>query len=490
MSQLKSLAGQTAIYGVSSILGRLINYALVPLHTMVFPNPEQLGVVTGLYAYTAIFMVIYTFGMETAFFRYARKDAKSAYHLTSTAVIIISTFFSLLLFAFSSPLASIIGYPETGQFIQWIALILWIDAVLAIPFAKLRYENKAKKFALAKIINILLNILLQVTFLLLLPYLYNIFSPGSQVPDLGIGFIFLANLIANGALFIILFSEIRQLKLQFHWVKFKPILIYATPILIMGVAGMFNEQLDKILLEHLLPDDFYNNMDSTAALGVYGQTFKLGIFMMLAIQAFRYAGEPFFFAKAEDKNAPELFAKVMHYFIISGLLLFVLVSINVDLIGQLFLRSPAYRVALYLVPLMLLGKLLYGVYLNLSIWFKLSDKTVYGTYFSVLGVVITVLGNIILIPIIGFMGCVISVIACYTVMAIACYYYGQKYYPIPYKFGLLIPYVLISLVLVYSLDRYHYSDINLDYAFRIILSGLIVGSLYLFEKRKLKAKNT
>ncbi|HNP18138.1 MAG TPA: polysaccharide biosynthesis C-terminal domain-containing protein [Fulvivirga sp.] len=489
MSQLKSLAGQTAIYGVSSIFGRLINYALVPLYTTVFTDPGQMGIVTGLYAYTAIFMVIYTFGMETAFFRYARKDTQSAYHLTSTAVIIISTVFSLFIFFFSSSIASLIGYPDTGLFIKWIALILWIDAVLAIPFAKLRHENKARKFAAAKIINIIINILLQVGFLLLLPFIKNNYSIADHIPDIGIGFIFLANLIANGMLFIILFSEIRQLRFRFNWAEFKPILIYSAPIFVMGVAGMFNEQLDKLLLEYMLPDTFYSNMDSTAALGVYGQTFKLGIFMMLAIQAFRYAGEPFFFSKAEDKNAPELFAKVMHYFIIAGLLLFVIVSINVDLIAQLFLRSPAYRVALYLVPLLLFSKLIYGIYVNLSIWFKLSDKTIFGTYFSIVGVVITVLGNVLLIPLIGFMGCVISMIACYSVMAALCYYYGQKYYPIPYKFQLLIPYLVISVAIVYLLDHYHYPNLHLDYAIRIILSGIIIGALYLFEKNKMKAKN-
>ncbi len=489
MSQLKSLAGQTAVYGVSSIFGRLINYALVPLYTTVFTDPGQMGVVTGLYAYTAIFMVIYTFGMETAFFRYAKKDAKSAYHLTSTAVIIISTVFSLFIFAFSSSLASLIGYPDTGMFIKWIALILWTDAVLAIPFAKLRHENKARKFAAAKIINIIINILLQVGFLLLLPFIKSNYSIADHIPNIGIGFIFLANLIANGMLFVILFSEIRQLRFRVNWKEFKPILIYSAPIFIMGVAGMFNEQLDKLLLEYILPDTFYSDMDSTAALGVYGQTFKLGIFMMLAIQAFRYAGEPFFFSKAEDKNAPELFAKVMHYFIIAGLLLFVLVSINVDLIAQLFLRSPAYRVALYLVPLLLFSKLIYGIYMNLSIWFKLSDKTIFGTYFSIVGVVITVLGNVILIPIIGFMGCVVSMIACYSVMAVLCYYYGQKYYPIPYKFQSVIPYLVISVAIVYLLYHYHYPNLHLDYAMRIILSGIITGALYLFEKNKMKAKN-
>ncbi|MEQ9166595.1 MAG: oligosaccharide flippase family protein [Fulvivirga sp.] len=487
MSQLKSLAGQTAIYGVSSILGRLINYALVPLHTVVFARGE-LGIVTNLYAYTAIFMIIYTFGMETAYFRFVKKNPLNAFQLTSSAVIVISTLFSVFIFSFSDTLAQLINYPDTGLYIRWLAIILWIDSFLAIPFSKLRHENKARKFATAKIINILLNIVLQVVLLLLLPTIQQSMAPDIEQWNIGIGFIFLSNLIANASLIIILFSEIKLIRLRFNWDEFKPILFYAFPIFLMGLAGMLNEQLDKILLEYLLPDSFYNDMNSTEAVGVYGQLLKLGIFMMLAIQAFRYAGEPFFFSKAEDKNAPELFAKVMHYFVISALLLFVLVSINVDLIAFVFLRSPEYRVALYLVPLLLFGKLLYGVYLNLSIWFKLTDKTMFGTYFSILGVIIMVVSNVLLIPVIGLTGCAISIIICYAIMSLACYFYGQKYFPVPYKFGKLIPYLAISLTIVYFFFTWHISNFVLDSIIRIAFSAIILIFLIWFEKKNLATK--
>ncbi len=487
MSQLKSLAGQTAIYGVSSILGRLINYALVPLHTIVFATGE-LGVVTALYAYTAIFMIIYTFGMETAYFRFVKKNPLNAFQLTSSAVIVISTLFSLALFLFSDSVAYLINYPDTGLYIRWLAIILWIDSFLAIPFAKLRHENQARKFASAKIINIVLNIILQVTFLLLLPTIQELFASSSKPWDIGIGFIFLSNLIANAALIIILFSEIKLIRLKFNWAEFKPILLYAFPIFLMGLAGMLNELLDKILLGYVLPDNFYENLNSTQALGLYGQTFKLGIFMMLAIQAFRYAGEPFFFSKAENKDAPELFAKVMHYFVISGLLLFVLVSINVDLIAFVFLRSPEYRIALYLVPLLLFGKLLYGVYLNLSIWFKITDKTMFGTYFSILGVVIMVLANVLLIPVIGLVGCALSIIICYAIMSLACYYYGQKYFPVPYKFQYLLPYLAASLLIVYVFYSWHISNFIYDSIIRIVFSGILLIFLIWFEKKNLTTK--
>ncbi len=482
MGSLKSLAGQTAIYGVSSILGRLINYLLVPLHTAVF-LPEALGVVTALYAYTAIFMIIYTYGMETTFFRFVKESPQKAYNSSFSIVIIISTLLSVLIFGFSSELSRLIGYPNTDQYVRWIAIIMWIDAFLSIPFAKLRNENRARKFASIKVINIILNISLQYSFLQILPQFITDFK-------VSIGSIFLANLIANASIIVFLFPEVRQLRFGFNKKILKPILLYATPIFLMGLAGMFNEQLDKILLEHLLPDNYYENMDSTAALGVYGQTFKIGIFMMLAIQAFRYAGEPFFFSKAADRNAPELFAKIMHYFSLSALLLFVLVSINVNLIAQIFLRNPEYRVALYLVPLLLFGKLIYGIYLNLSIWFKLTDKTQFGLYFGLAGVVITILGNVFLIPVIGMVGCAVSMIACYTAMSILCYFYGQRYFPIPYNFFKLIPYTILSVLIVYLSFQFQHQDFLIDSVIKIIISIAIIVGLWWTEKNKLIVKSS
>ncbi|MEO1098999.1 MAG: oligosaccharide flippase family protein [Bacteroidota bacterium] len=482
MSQLKSLASQTALYGVSSILGRLINYALVPLHTSVFV-PEQLGVVTALYAYTAIFMIAYTYGMETAFFRYVKEAPEKTYQAATITVIFISTVLTIGIYLFSDELANEIGYQEAGSFVRWISIIMWIDAFLAIPFAKLRFQNKAKKFALIKIVNILLNIVIQFSLLQLLPLLFEAF-------DISIGHIFLANLIANGSILLFFFNEIKQLRFHLEIRIVKSMLVYSTPIFFMGLAGMLNEQLDKILIEHILPDTYYENMNSAAALGVYGQTFKLGIFMMLAVQAFRYAGEPFFFSKAEDKNAPELFARVMHYFIISSLLLFVLVSINVDLIAYIFLRKPEFRVALYLVPLLLFGKLLYGIYLNLSIWFKLKNKTQYGLYFSLVGVVITVVGNIILIPTLGLLGCTIVIMCSYAVMCILCYIYGRKYFPIPYNFMATLPYFIISLLIVITCYYVKHPITLADIIIKVAISGVLVYALWLIEKNKLTTKTS
>ncbi|MBL6446921.1 polysaccharide biosynthesis C-terminal domain-containing protein [Fulvivirga sp. 29W222] len=492
MGKLRSLASQTAVYGISSILGRLLNYALVPLHTQVFPDSEDLGVVTGLYAYVAILMVIYTFGMETAFFRFATKDKLSTtFNTTSTAVVAVSTLFSALILLFATEIAIAIGYPNASTLIVWLAIILWIDSILAIPFARLRLENKARLFATAKMLNIIINVGLQILFLMAIPFLISNQWPGYSFiesvynSNLGIGYIFLANLIANALLIPMLWKSVSKIRIRVERDKLKPILIYAFPILITGVAGMFNEQLDKILLEQLLPDDFYDNLTSTGAVGVYGQTFKLSIFMMLAIQAFRYAGEPFFFSNARDPEAPDLFARVMHYFVLLSLLILVLVSINVDLIGFIFLRNPEYRLALYLVPILLLGKFFYGIYINLSIWFKLTDKTAYGMYFSIAGALVTIVGNLILIPLIGYLGCAITSVLCYGSMTLFCYFKGQKHYPIPYNFKVLLPYFLVSCTLIAMSMLLEYGDFVIDSIARIFISIIIVIAIYFLEKPRL-----
>ena len=494
MSKIRKLAGQTVIYGASSILARILNYALTPLHTYVFEDTADMGVVTGLYAYTAILLVIYTFGMETSFFRFANKTKQEdlVYKTTSSAVIIISLLLSTLIFFNAGWFAEKAGYPQAVLLVQWLSVILFLDGLLAIPFARLRFQNKAKRFALAKIFNIVLNVSLQLIFLLLLPEIYegNIFPAlqplvsGWYNPDLGIGYIFLSNLIANIFLVFFLFDLIAKIRLKFDRKLIRPLMYYSFPILIMGVAGMFNEQLDKILLEKILSEDYY----PWDAVGVYGQTYKLAVFMLLAIQAFRYAGEPFFFSQAEDKNAPELFARVMHYFTIFSLMIFIGVSLNVDFIAHFFLLNPNYRVALFLVPILLFGKLFYGIYVNLSIWFKLTDETIYGTYFTVAGAIITVIGNLLLIPVIGYTGSAISMVLCYFTMSALCYYYGQKKYPIPYNFKKLLPHLLVSIAIIWLSFVVKLENFWIDSIFNILITLILFIVVYMVEFRPLLKK--
>ncbi len=494
MNPIKKLAGQTALYGVSTILGRILNYALVPLHTDVFTDAAQYGAITELYTYVAFLNIVYSFGMETAYFRYVslyRNDAqavKHVYNAAFTSVFLVSLLLSGFIALNADGIAGMLGYPGNGNIVIWLAVILFTDAMVAIPYARLRNENKALKFTITKLSAIVLTVLLNLFFLLLLPEIYhlNAILAWMYRPDMGIGYVFLANLIGNAIIPLMLWRYLLDVKFAIDWKAFKPMFVYAFPILIMGLGGMVNENIEKLLLNDLLPFNFYPDKTPQEALGVYGACYKLSIFMMLAIQAFRYAGEPFFFSNAENKSAPELFAKVMHYFVLLSILILVGVSVNLELLGKLFLRNEQYRDALYVVPFLLVAKLLYGVYINLTVWFKLTDKTQYGTIFSIIGAGVTIGGNIVLIPYLGYFGCAVASIACYLVMSVICYYYGQKYYPIPYNFKPSFLYMAAAIALVFVAFKLDIDPFILRSVTNIALvMGFTLG-VFLIEKKTLK----
>ena len=492
MGQLKQLAKQTALYGMSSILGRIINYFLVPLHTSFF-KPEELGVVTNLYGYVGLIMIIITFGMETAFFRFAsRLKGNQAYSVAATAIMIISTLMAVLIFLNAELVASFI--PESGnspyasQMVRWLAIIVLIDAITAIPFCKLRLDNRPLKFASAKLIAIFLNIGLQVFFLIIVPVIHNgeylsslsDFTSVIITQDFGIAFIFMANLIANALAATLLWKEFIAIRINLNWAVLKPMLIYGFPILIAGLAGWISSDLDKTVVALWASG-------GQEAQGVYGQTFKIGVLMVLAIQAFRYAAEPFFFSQSESKTAPKLFAKTLHYFVILGLILFVAVCTNINLIANIFLRSESYRVALFLVPVIMIGKLLNGVYINLSIWFKLKDKTHYGIVFAVVGGVVTLIANFILLPIMGYSGSAIAIVLSYLVMCFSCYFVGRRFMPIPYNFRPLLLYLIVACGLVSVVFIIPFENYFLEYAYGISAPLSFVIGAYLIERNKLRA---
>ena len=498
MNPLKKLAGETAIYGISSIIGRVLNYLLVPLYTTVFLEGEY-GVITKLYAYVAFLNILYTYGMETAFFRYAsRGDLQSVYRQCAGMVFLTSVFFSSLIFSAAPAIANYLQIPEQVHLVRFLSGILFIDAVSAIPFARLRLENKAITFALAKLGAILTTITLNLIFLLL-PYLVlqkgllpQLNAPVAHYldPQFGVGYVFLSNLIGNSLIIIILRKYFTQITLKISWDQMKLLLAYGLPIFLMGLAGIANEQADKLLIPELLPDNFYPGKTSIEALGIYGASFKLSIFMLLAIQAFRYAGEPFFFSQAENKQAPELFAKVMHYFVILCVFILMAVSLNLELIGNIFLRQASYREALYIVPILLFGKLLFGIYVNLSAWFKLVDRTLVGTYVSLLGAITTILVNWWLIPIIGYTGSALASVACYCMMCIVCWYWGKKHFPIPYKWGPILAHLLLGIAVVWLFDYLRPANSLLNLCLGLLVPIVYLVVVALFEKRKLKPKVT
>ena len=490
MSQLRTLASQTAIYGLSSILGRVINYFLVGLHTSVFLL-DDMGIVSEVYGTVALLLIIVTFGMETTFFRYTTKNVGSAaYNTASTVVIIISLLIALVISQNASIVgALVIGSVFTDKYIiiiQLVAAIILIDGITALPFAKLRIENRPIYFATAKIIAIVANIILQLLFLVVFPAIHHgeyltALKPlidSIYNPDLGIEYIFIANLLSNLLLFPILAKEFLQIRFRLKWDVLKPMLIYATPLAVTGIAGWFISDLDKIVVAKWTEDGLSNQ-------GVYTQTFKLGALMMLAIQAFRYAAEPFFFSQSADKEAPALFAKTLHYFVIFALLLLLAVSVNIDWIAPIFLRKPEFRTALYLVPIIMFGKLLFGVYINISIWFKLKDKTLYGLLFTIIGAIVAILGNYILLPRIGILGSAISIILSYLAMTIACYVVGKKIFPVPYKFLPLFTYSVFFLAIVIASFYIQFHNRVLDVAFNISIPVFMLLVVYLVERKKI-----
>ena len=453
MNPLKKLAGQTVIYGLSSVVGRLLNYLLVPLYTRYF-LPSEYGVVTELYAYVAFLVVILTYGIETAFFRYSQKvpNTKSVYSTALISLLITSCIFISIIYFNASPISNWLHYPEFPEYIRWFAIIIGLDAVSAISFAKLREQNKASRFALVRLLNIFINIGLNLFFIIYCPYalekgLSSVeFVNSVYSADIGVGYIFLANLIASVVTFLMLLPEMIKSVWIFDKSLWKQMMFYGLPLLIAGLAGMTNETIDRILLKHLLP----STVNSSSELGLYGAFYKLSILMILFIQTFRFAAEPFFFAQEKEKNARKVYADVMKYFVIITSFIFLSVSLFYDFIilflGENYHDPRGFKV----VSILLAANLFLGIYYNISIWYKLSEKTKYGAYLSMFGAVITLCLNFILIPKIGFVGSAWATLICYVSMTVASYYLGRKHYKIPYPLKRISFYLGLVAVLYFT----------------------------------------
>ncbi|WP_194774384.1 polysaccharide biosynthesis C-terminal domain-containing protein [Pararhodonellum marinum] len=495
MGQLKQLAGQTAIYGISSILGRTINFFLLPIYT-AYLLKEDLGSFTSIYALIAFFNVIFTFGMETAYFRFStgkNLDPKRVFSNAQSLILISSLTLGALLYLNANAFSIWLDYPGKAYLFKWTALILTIDAVLAIPYAKLRAENKALQFAMTKLLNILLNVGFNIFFIVFCFHVVNgdllvawkPFISSFYRPEWGVDYILLANLLANASIVPILFFLTGKFKITLEKDILKPMWRYAIPLLFMGLAGVTNDVFSRMLFEYILPEGFYPGLNSREAAGVFGANFRLAIIMSLIIQAFKYAAEPFFFNQSTEKNSPELFAKVMHWFIIFCTTLMILVSVNLDIIGPLFLRNEGYMDGLHIVPMLLMGYLLLGVYFNLSIWFKLTDQTKYSFYITLAGAVVTILVILLLVPRLGYIGGSLSTLATYLTMCVICYYYGQKYFPIPYQTTRNIFYLVLGFALSYTGFYLDLGNPYLNFAIHNLLVLAFLMTVTFLEKKEL-----
>ena len=451
---MKRLAGETAIYGVSSIVGRFLNWMLVPMYTRVLTNESEFGIVTNLYAWTALLIVLLTYGMETGFFRFMnRKDIKEplqVYATTLFSLAFTSILFVVAVFFALHPLSRALGYTMHPGYIGMMALIVGIDAFCCIPFAFLRYERKAIRFAAIKLISIFLNIVLVLFFLIACPWLDK--HAGFLVhwfykSDYQVGYILVANLFTSGVVFLLLIRDmIPAFREKVSMQLLSKMLRYSFPILILGVAGIFNQTADKILFPFLFEDKAYAN----AQLGIYGACFKVAVVMVMFIQAFRYAYEPFIFAKnkSDEPDNTKAYSEAMKYFIIFSLLIFLGVMFYLDILK--YFVAPDYYPGLRVVPIVMAGEFFFGIYFNLSFWYKLIDQTQWGAYFSTIGCLITVLIILIFAPHYSYMACAWAAFASNLVMMIISYVVGQRKFPIQYDLKSALFYVVLTALFYFA----------------------------------------
>jgi O-antigen/teichoic acid export membrane protein len=487
LNHIKQLAGQTAIYGLSSIIGRVIGYLLIPLYTRVF-IPSEYGISNELYAYSSLLLVLVTYGMETAFFRFSEmeKDRSKVYSTAMISLLCSTILFIIIAFAFARPVAGIIRYSNHVEYVIWFVLIVSMDALTAIPFAHLRAANKAKRFATIKLANIFIYIGLNLFFLLLCPYLLKkgLFTGIISLlynKEIGVGYIFISNLIASALTIVLLLPEYIGITYRFDRSLWKRMMRYALPLLIVGLAGIINETMDRIFLKFLLPEKI-----AMAQVGIYGACYKISLIMTIFIQAFRFAADPFFFAKAKNKDAKLIYADVMKYFVIICVFIFLFVMLYIDIIK--YFVGEKYYEGLPIVPILLIANMCLGIYYNLSIWYKLTDKTRFGAFISIIGAVITTILNILLIPIIGYMGSAWATLICYASMMVLSFIYGQKHYHINYNLKKILGYTVLALI-IFFVSKYAYFDIPaLRYGFNTFLLLIFAGIIYYYEKAALLKK--
>ena len=439
MSKLTSLAKDTAIYGLSSIIGRFLNYLLVPLYTAkISAASGGYGVITNMYAYTALVLVLLTFGMETTYFRFTNKtheDSARVYSTTLIAVGTVSAIFVALVLLLISPLSSLMGYADHPSYVWVMAVTVAIDAFLCIPFAYLRQQKKAFKFAALKLLNIIVSILLNV--------IYFAWMDGKEV-----GYAFYINLVCSAMLLVCMVKELTGFNYVLDRGVLKRMLRYAWPILILGIAGILNQTADKMLFPYI-----YKHTDMEMQLGIYGACVKIAMIMAMITQAFRYAYEPIVFAGVKDKDQHEMYANAMKYFIIFTLLAFLIVIAYIDVLKHIIGKD--YWEGLRVVPIVMAAEIMMGIYFNLSFWYKVIDKTIWGAIFSGIGCAVLLAVNFIFVPRYGYMACAWGGFAGYGVAMITSYIVGQKYYPINYPLKSIAFYTLLALIGYILMDYIH-----------------------------------
>lgn len=473
MANLKTLFKDTALYGMSSIVGRFLNYLLVPLYTAkIAASSGGYGVITNVYAYTALLLVILTFGMETTFFRFVNKEGANPMRTYSTVLIMVGSvalLFVALVLAFINPVSSFMGYSAHEEYVAVMAACVAIDAFQCIPFAYLRYKHRPWKFVALKMLFIVLNITLNIVYFVVLPAMYSNpsthgFAASVYDPNVGVGYVFRLNLFCTAIITFFFWKELTGFRWVFDKILFRKMLSYSWPILLLGITGILNQTADKILFPIVSP-----GAEGHVQLGIYGAAAKIAMIMAMITQAFRYAYEPFVFGSAKEKGSRDTYAKAMKYFIIFTLLAYLVVVGYLDVLKYIIGRD--YWEGLKVVPVVMAAEIMMGVYFNLSFWYKLIDKTIYGAWFSGVGCVVLVLINVLLIPKFGYMACAWAGVAGYGTAMLLSYFVGQKKYPINYPLKSITVYICIAALFTAIML---YTPQSLPKALRLGINTLLI----------------
>lgn len=481
MSLVKKLASETAIYGLSSIVGRFLNVMLLPLYTHLLGQGEY-GVVTDLYATSAFLMIIFSYRMESAFFRFGtpKEDRARTFSTGMISLLVTTAVITGAILLFEQPIADAARYSAHPEYIRWFALMLAFDCLAELPFAKLRLEQRPMRFVFAKFVNIGTNIALNLFWLLFCPWaakngiewVHFVWAPG-----LGVGYIFLSNVFASAVTLLILLPALRGIKLPFDKVLWHKMMVYAAPLIIVGFAGIINEMLSRTMMKYLLPGTHDENM---AQLGIFGANYKLAMLITLFTQAYRYAAEPFFFRHAADKDAMSTQAEVTKWFTIAGAAGMLGILLFLDLVKGFI--GEKFHSGLHVVPILLFANLLLGVYYNFSIWYRLKDRTGLGAWISMAGAGITILLNILLIPHFGYTGAAWITLACYAFMTWATWLTGKKHYPVPYPLGRMAFYPVLALTLwMASIWLAPMLLMEALWGVRVVFFGGFCGTVYWLE---------
>jgi O-antigen/teichoic acid export membrane protein len=455
LSGIKKLAGQTMWYGVPKIVSRFLNYGLTLLGFRLF-DPVNTSDLTQVYALIPFLNILFTYGLETSYFRFAQQKDKNVLYNTLNVSIVISTIlFTVLLFAFKTPVTNFIELRDHPEFVTWMIWITFFDTLAVIPFAKLRLEERPRKYAFVNLASALLNILLTLFFLFVakgahdrdensfLAFLYN--------PDIGVGYFIIANLVASFATLLFLYKEISVIRFVFDKQLWKEVIIYTYPLIIVGFGGMINEMLSRLVYQKVVPGDA---LQAKRDLGIFGANYKLAVLITIFIQIFKLAAEPFFFSQSKNDDAQKVYARVMKFFVIACCFMFLFIALFLDVWqGLIASKFKAYAEGIHIVPILAMGSIFLGIYYNLTVWYKLTNRNMTGAYITIAGAIITVILNIVLIPEFRYTGSAWATFICYAFMMVISYVLGQKYYPIPYPKKKLLTYLVIC-VLMYVFHEY------------------------------------